>query len=73
MPKEYGGAGLTLAHEKIWREVKGHYPMPDSEFIISHGMCMPMLAEYGVRSVTPGRSLAETYLKQTHQTKETST
>jgi alkylation response protein AidB-like acyl-CoA dehydrogenase len=47
VPQEYGGAGLTLAHEKIWREVKGHYPMPDTEFIISHGMCMPMLAEYG--------------------------
>ncbi len=47
VPKEYGGGGLTLAHEKIWREVKGNYPMPDSEFIISHGMCMPMLAEYG--------------------------
>ena len=45
--EEYGGGGLTLAHEKIWREVKGNYPMPDSEFIISHGMCMPMLAEYG--------------------------
>ena len=42
-PKEYGGGGLTLAHEKIWREVKGNYPMPDSEFIISHGMCLPML------------------------------
>ena len=47
IPTEYGGGGLTLAHEKIWREVKGNYPMPDSEFIISHGMCMPMLAEYG--------------------------
>ncbi len=47
VPTEYGGGGLTLAHEKIWREVKGNYPMPDSEFIISHGMCMPMLAEYG--------------------------
>ena len=44
---EYGGGGKTLAHEKIWREVKGNYPMPDSEFIISHGMCMPMMAEYG--------------------------
>ena len=47
VPTEYGGGGKTLAHEKIWREVKGNYPMPDSEFIISHGMCMPMLAEYG--------------------------
>ena len=47
VPAEYGGGGKTLAHEKIWREVKGNYPMPDAEFIISHGMCMPMLAEYG--------------------------
>ena len=44
---EYGGGGLTLAHEKIWREVKGGYRMMDSEFIISHGMCVPMLDEYG--------------------------
>jgi len=46
-PKEYGGAGLTLAHEKIWREAKAHYPMLEGEFVISHGMCLPMLAEYG--------------------------
>ncbi len=45
--KEYGGGGLTLAHEKIWREVKSNYTMMDGEFIISHGMCMPMLAQYG--------------------------
>ena len=44
---EYGGGGLTLAHEKIWREVKGNYTMMDGEFIISHGMCLPMLNEYG--------------------------
>jgi alkylation response protein AidB-like acyl-CoA dehydrogenase len=47
VPTEYGGGGLTLAHEKIWREVKGNYTMMDGEFIISHGMCMPMLAQYG--------------------------
>jgi alkylation response protein AidB-like acyl-CoA dehydrogenase len=46
-PTEYGGAGLTLAHEKIWREVKAGYQMMDTEFIISHGMCLPMLVEYG--------------------------
>ena len=46
-PAEYGGGGLTLAHEKIWREVKGNYTMMDGEFIISHGMCLPMLNEYG--------------------------
>ncbi len=46
-PAEYGGGGLTLAHEKVWREVKGSYTMMDGEFIISHGMCLPMLNEYG--------------------------
>ena len=46
-PSEYGGGGLTLAHEKIWREVKGNYTMMDGEFIISQGMCLPMLNEYG--------------------------
>ncbi|WP_420451891.1 acyl-CoA dehydrogenase family protein [Ilumatobacter sp.] len=45
--EEFGGSGLTLAHEKIWREVKGDYRMMDNEFVISHGMCLPMLAEYG--------------------------
>src|SRR4051794_1854715 len=40
---EYGGGGLTLAHEKIWREVKGSYTMMDGEFIISQGMCLPIL------------------------------
>jgi alkylation response protein AidB-like acyl-CoA dehydrogenase len=46
-PAEYGGGGLTLAHEKIWREVKGSYTMMDGEFIISQGMCLPILNEYG--------------------------
>jgi len=35
-PEEYGGAGLTLEHA----------PMT-SEFVISHGMCLPMLNEFG--------------------------
>jgi alkylation response protein AidB-like acyl-CoA dehydrogenase len=46
-PSEFGGAGLTSAHDKIWREEKSAYPMQDSEYIISHGMCLPMMAEYG--------------------------
>ncbi|MCU1393351.1 MAG: putative acyl-CoA dehydrogenase [Ilumatobacteraceae bacterium] len=46
-PKEYGGAGLTPAHDKIWREEKAAYPPQDGEFIISHGMCLPMMAEHG--------------------------
>ena len=44
---EYGGAGLTSAHDKIWREEKAQVPMRDAEFIISHGMCLPMMNEFG--------------------------
>ncbi len=46
-PSEFGGAGLTSAHEKIWREEKSSYAPQDGEFIISHGMCLPMMAEHG--------------------------
>ncbi|MDY7099824.1 MAG: acyl-CoA dehydrogenase family protein [Actinomycetota bacterium] len=49
-PTEYGGAGLTAAHDKIWREERSAFPTMDSEFIISHGMCLPMLAEYGTEA-----------------------
>lgn len=45
--EQYGGAGLTLAHEKIWREEKASFPYADRMFIISHGMCLPMINEFG--------------------------
>jgi alkylation response protein AidB-like acyl-CoA dehydrogenase len=53
-PAEYGGAGLTLAHDKIWREEKAGFPAIDREYIISHGMCLPMINEYG----TPAQKVA---------------
>ncbi len=46
-PAEFGGAGLTATHDKIWREEKAAHAPQDGEFIISHGMCLPMIAEYG--------------------------
>jgi alkylation response protein AidB-like acyl-CoA dehydrogenase len=46
-PVEYGGQGLTKAHDRIWREAYGQYPFMTIELTISHGMCLPMLAEYG--------------------------
>ena len=46
-PTEYGGQGLTRAHEKIWREEYGKYPDMTGQLVISHGMALPMLAEYG--------------------------
>ncbi len=46
-PKAFGGAGLTRAHDRIWREEYGRYPDMTGQLTISHGMCLPMLAEYG--------------------------
>ena len=46
-PSEYGGAGLTKAHDKIWRTERAQFPLVDVEFIISHGMCLPVLNDFG--------------------------
>ena len=46
-PKEFGGAGLTKAHDRIWREEYAKYPDMTGQLTISHGMCLPMLNEYG--------------------------
>jgi alkylation response protein AidB-like acyl-CoA dehydrogenase len=46
-PKEYGGAGLTLEHERIYRSVAQDFPNMAAEFVISHGMCLPILSEFG--------------------------
>ena len=49
-PSEYGGAGLTKAHDRVWREEYSRYPNMTYDLIISHGMCLPMMAEYGTHS-----------------------
>ena len=46
-PKEYGGQGLTAAHERVWREEAGTFPVMTRQLSISHGMALPMLNEYG--------------------------
>ena len=46
-PSEYGGAGLTLEHERIWRQVSQEFPAMTGELVISHGMCLPVLNEFG--------------------------
>jgi alkylation response protein AidB-like acyl-CoA dehydrogenase len=46
-PTEYGGAGLTLEHERIWRQVAQEFPAMTGELVISHGMCLPVLNEFG--------------------------
>ena len=46
-PTEYGGQGLDKAYDRVWREEYANYPQMTFELTISHGMCLPMLAEYG--------------------------
>ncbi len=43
----YGGAGLSKAHDKIWRAEKAKFPAMDAEFVISHGMCLPVMNDFG--------------------------
>ena len=50
-PEEFGGGGYTQAHDKIWREAQGNYTMMSGAFIISHGMCVPMVSEYGTDEI----------------------
>jgi alkylation response protein AidB-like acyl-CoA dehydrogenase len=44
---EYGGAGLTLEHERIYRAVAQDFPPMAGSLVISHGMCLPVLNEFG--------------------------
>src|SRR4029453_7141977 len=46
-PTELGGAGLTLEHERAYREVAQGFPPMANKFVISHGMCLPVLNEFG--------------------------
>jgi len=47
---EFGGAGLTRAHDKIWREEYANFPDMTSELTISHGMCLPVLNQFGTEA-----------------------
>ncbi len=46
-PTEYGGQGLTQAHDRIWREEYAKVPDMTGQLTISHGMCLPVLSEFG--------------------------
>ncbi|MEI7992521.1 MAG: acyl-CoA dehydrogenase family protein [Actinomycetota bacterium] len=45
--KAYGGAGLTKMHDLIWREEYANFADMTGELTISHGMCLPVLNQYG--------------------------
>lgn len=47
MDPAWGGLGLGPDYEKVWREEVARRPLMTRQLAISHGMCMPMLAEYG--------------------------
>jgi alkylation response protein AidB-like acyl-CoA dehydrogenase len=46
-PLEYGGQGLTPFHEQVWREEYGRGPDLAGPLKISHGMCLPVLNQFG--------------------------
>ena len=46
-PNEYGGLGLSKSYDRIWREEYSKHHDMTGQLTISHGMCVPMLAEYG--------------------------
>ena len=46
-PSKYGGAGLTQRHQEIFTRTAAAWHRPDGPFSISHGMCLPMLNQYG--------------------------
>ncbi|MEC8999860.1 MAG: acyl-CoA dehydrogenase family protein [Actinomycetota bacterium] len=46
-PTEYGGAGLTHRHQELFTRTAARWRLPDGPLSISHGMCLPMLNQYG--------------------------
>jgi len=45
--KAHGGAGLTKAHDRVFREEAAQFPTMNNDLIISHGMCLPVLNDFG--------------------------
>jgi len=46
-PTIFGGAGLTRRHQEVFDRVSAGYRLPNAPLSISHGMCLPMLAQFG--------------------------
>ena len=45
--EEFGGAGLTKKHQEIFDQIARDWRLPNGPLYISHGMCLPMLDQYG--------------------------
>ena len=46
VPKTYGGAGLTLDHQRVWAEEANGYETPGG-YMVSIGMMLPTLLDHG--------------------------
>ena len=46
-PTQLGGAGLTPLHQEVFTRVSAGWRLPNGPLAISHGMCLPMLAQFG--------------------------
>ena len=49
VPKAYGGAGLTLEHQRVWAEETQGYETPN--YMVSIGMMLPTLLDHGSEAV----------------------
>jgi alkylation response protein AidB-like acyl-CoA dehydrogenase len=62
-PTVHGGAGLTPRHQEVFTQISAEWRLPDGPLAISHGMCLPMLAQFGTEEqkarYLPGNISAE--------------
>jgi alkylation response protein AidB-like acyl-CoA dehydrogenase len=47
VPAEYGGRGLTIAHERIWRQESSAFALDTGKLIIGLGMAVPTILGHG--------------------------
>jgi len=63
-PEEYGGAGLTIEHQRVFNEEAEGFESPASLFMIGLGMCAPTILMFGTeeqkRALLPGLLRADT-------------
>ncbi len=50
VPRQYGGLGLTLEHQRAWAEETAPFARPTG-FMVSLGMILPTLLDYGTETV----------------------
>jgi acyl-CoA dehydrogenase len=51
-PQEYGGRGLTTAHDRVYASIEGRYDIPDQQFFgIGLGMVAPTILAHAQQNV----------------------